>query len=277
MQLGDFEIFALAGGHFDIDGGAMFGVVPKVLWSKRCTPHDDNYLTLSANPILIKHQDNLIVLESGLGNKLTAKQQQIFRVSLQWQVPQSLRLLGYDQEDVTHVILSHYDFDHSGGVLMYHDTLCLTFPKALHILQKSEWEDVLSPNRRSAHTYWQINYELLKNSSRLELASGNCEVLQGLEVIHTGGHTRGHQIVRLHSQGLTAYYMGDLMPWIEHFNPLWITAYDNFPLTSIAVKEQIFNQALKEDAYFLFYHIPDTLACKLDAEGNVTERIKTNV
>ncbi|MEK6744885.1 MAG: MBL fold metallo-hydrolase [Nitrospirota bacterium] len=274
FKIGDFELTWLNGGTFELDGGAMFGVVPKVLWQKKYPPAEDNYIPLAAWPILVKTPQALVLIESGLGNKLTDKQKKIYRVKEGWSVIEELKQLGISREDIDLVVLTHYDFDHAGGVVMQDDAgnLSLTFPKAKHIIQQKEWEDVLKPNIRSVNTYWQVNIETLKDSGRLQLVNGAAEVVPGISVVHTGGHNGGHQIVTIESKGEKALHLGDLLPTHAHANPLWIMAYDNFPMDSIALKEQWIKQGVSEGVWFTFYHDAFMTACKYDDGGKVTEK-----
>lgn len=275
LRLGDFELFWLRGGRFSLDGGAMFGVVPKVLWKKRYPSDEDNAIPMTCYPILIKTPHTLILIETGLGNKLNDKQRKIFKVSEEWQIIDDLSGIGVKREDIDFVIVTHFDFDHSGGIILQHDDgrRELTFPKAHHMIQKSEWEDVLDPNSRSVNTYWPDNYELLRNGSHIELINGEKEIARGIRVIHAGGHTKGFQIVEIESGNETAIHLGDLLPTHLHFNPLWIMAYDNYPLESIKQKEALEQDYIKRDAWFTFYHDPFLHACKFDEKGNVLEKV----
>lgn len=275
FRLGEFELFWLRGGSFELDGGAMFGVVPKALWSKKYPVNEDNTISMVAWPLLIKTPDALVLIETGLGNKLTDKQKQIFRVKEEWNVIGDLETLGIKREDIDHVILTHYDFDHSGGVVMQDEKgeLTLTFPNAKHVVQRQEWEDVLNPNKRSINTFWPINYEALKRSDNLDLIDGAVDIVEGVKAVHTGGHNRGHQIVRLESGDEAAMHLADLLPTHAHFNPLWVMAYDNYPLDAIRLKEELENQGIREGAWFTFYHDPFMLACKFDEKGNVLEKV----
>jgi len=273
LKIGEFVVSWLEGGVFEIDGGSMFGVVPRVLWEKKCASTSDNHVRLANSPMLVQTPHGNLLIETGLGNKLTEKQKGIFRVRQEWDQLAGLARLGLSRESISHVILTHGDFDHAGGITMQNETggLELTFPAAMHHIQHQEWEDVLSPNKRSADAYWSENFAGLVEGKNLRLVDGEEEILPGVRVVRTGGHTRGHQAVWLESAGETALHLGDLLPMPAYSNPLWITAYDNFPLDSIAAKEQFLDQAIRADAWLLFYHDPEILACKLDGDGAVRE------
>ena len=282
LKLGDFTIYWLNGGEFELDGGTMFGVVPKVLWSKKYPADadkdigsEDNYIKLLNSPLLIKTPDSLVIIDTGLGNKMTEKQKQIFRVIKEWDIPQELQKLGLTRQDINYVILTHCDFDHSGGIVMHNGAGKeeLTFPNAKHIVQKLEWEDALHPDLRSANTYWPHNFAKLQGTDNLQLVAGNSTVCKGVEVQLTGGHTRGHQIVRIHSGRETAYHLADLLPTHVHFNPLWIMAYDNFPLDVIALKQKYEASGIRENAWFTYYHDPAMYACKFDIQGQIVKKV----
>lgn len=274
LKLGSFEIFWLDGGVFELDGGCMFGVVPRALWQKKFPAGADEYITLTNTPILIKTPGANLVIDSGLGNKLTDKQKKIFRVTEEWDVEGSLARHGLTREDIDHVILTHCDFDHSGGVVMYNKAgePELTWPKAVHHVQRTEWEDVLAPHRRATNTYWPVNLDLLRNNDLLNLLDGDVELLTGVRISLTGGHTRGHQIIHLSSGGEKAIHLADLLPNHAYFHPLWVTPYDNFPLDSIEQKERLIGPAVAENQWFIFYHDPYMLACRFDGDGNIVEK-----
>ncbi len=273
FTLGDFQINWLQGGSFEIDGGSMFGVVPKVLWRRKWPCTDDNYVALADLAILVRTPHGNVVIETGLGNKLSDKQKEIFRLGAPWDLPAELDRLGLTRDDIHHVILTHGDFDHAGGITMHNETgeVELTFPMAMHHMQQKEWRDIRHPNRRSASTYWPVNFQGLEEGRNLNLINGEADIVPGIRCRLSGGHTRGHQVVWFHSVGQVGLHCGDLLPNTAYTNPLWITAYDNFPLDSVAAKEEIFKEATARDAWFLFYHDPHTLACKLDEQGKVRQ------
>jgi len=275
LDLGSMRIDWLCGGHFELDGGTMYGAVPKVLWQKRYPADADNYIRIPNAPLLIRSGTANILVDTGLGNKLSARQKEIFRVYRDWNLPADLAALGLTREDIDLVILTHYDFDHAGGVIMQDDNGKpeLTFPRARHILQQLEWQDVCHPNSRAKHTYWPENAAGLAESGLLELVDGEAEPAQGITVRLTGGHTRGHQMVEIRGDRDVAVHLGDVLPTHTHTNPLWIMAYDNFPLDIIAVKEELLPRYQRQNCWFTFYHDQYMKACRLDGQGRVSEQI----
>lgn len=253
----------------------MFGPVPKVLWQKQYATSKDNLIPMSNDPILVRTGEHLAIIDTGIGNKLTDKQMRIHNVSSSWDIPEQLEARGIAREDIDWVILTHCDFDHAGGVVMKNDrgTLELTFPKAVHIMQTREWEDVKQPDLRAQSTYLPENFQLLEDSGRLELIDGDRQPLPGIMLRHTGGHTRGYQTVELTSGGQTAIHLGDLCPTHAHLNPLWVMAYDNFPLEVIACKQRYLDQYQGSPAWFTFYHDPFVRACRLTADGAIAETL----
>ena len=145
----------------------------------------------------------------------------------------------------------------------------LSFPNAVHYVQKTEWEDVENPCRRAKSTYWPENFNLLKKEGQLKIIEGDVEVIPGITLRHTGGHTRGHQLIEMTSNGETAVHLGDLFPTHTHSNPLWIMAYDNFPLDVIDRKEEYFHHYQQLNSWFTFYHDYQIKACKLNTSGKI--------
>ena len=273
LDLGGIRISWLDGGSFELDGGTMFGPVPKVLWSRAYPADKDNYIKMIAAPLLVEATTATILVDTGLGNKLTEKQEAIFRVSRKWNLLKSLSERGLSADDIDCVILTHCDFDHAGGVIMHDPEGMprLTFPRARHFINTMEWYDAGHPNSRSAHTYFPENFNLLADGGVLELIEHDREIVPGVTVRHTGGHTRGHQLVEMTGSAKGAVHMGDLMPTHAHANPLWIMAYDNFPIDVISRKEELVQRY--RNCWFTFYHDAYLKAGRLDETGKITQGI----
>ncbi len=275
LSLGDITLTWLHGGSFELDGGTLYGAVPKALWQKRFPADDQNYIRLLNAPILVQTEEFNLIIDTGLGNKLTEKQKEIFRVYEPWAIPESLEQLGLNRSDIQYVILTHGDFDHAGGIVM-HDANGnpeLTFPAAKHVIQSLEWHDITHPNSRAAHTYWAENFIGLKSRGNLVTIKGGREIVPGVATRLTGGHTRGHQIVEIRGSDGCAMHLGDVLPTHTHTNPLWIMSYDNFPLELIEQKETLIPHYRELRCWFTFYHDPIMKACRLDEDGRAIEHI----
>ncbi len=273
LDIGDIQLIWLNGGNFRLDGGAMFGAVPKVLWQKNYPVDADNTIPMCNDPLLIKTSQSTILIDTGLGNKLTDKQKSIFKVSGESNLVDQLQAYGIHREEVTQVVLTHCDFDHAGGIQRYnrHGEKEMVFPEAVHFVQRKEWQDVLNPHPRSKSTYFENNFSLLKKSKQLFLLDGDKEISPGIVLRATGGHTRGHQLVEIRSGDQLAVHLGDLFPTHAHPNPLWGMAYDNFPLEVIDRKREFFDHYIPQNSWFTFYHDPFVRACRLGTGYKVTE------
>ncbi len=272
LTMGDVEIYWLKGGNFRLDGGAMFGPVPKALWSQRCPVDADNTILMCNDPLLVKTPHSIVLIDTGLGNKLTAKQKSIFKVATPWDIPAGLKTLGICREEVSHVVLTHGDFDHAGGVAMLTDKgqLELTCPYAKHFLQQNEWDDIVDLHPRAKSVYLAEDFSLL-HGRNLEILDGDAEICPGIHIRFSGGHTRGHQVVEIRSGDMIAVHMGDLYPTHFHANPLWVMAYDNFPLEVINKKIEYFSEYSGQNSWFTFYHDPYVRACRLDRGHKLKE------
>ncbi len=271
LDLGGITISWLDGGRFELDGGTMFGAVPKVLWSRKYPADADNYIKMAACPLLVRTGRACLLVDTGLGNKLTEKQRKIFRVSSPWRIEDGLARHQLRREDIDVVLLTHCDFDHAGGVVMYDAAGRpeLTFPNARHIINRTEWHDATHPDRRSSHTYFSENFLGLESSDLLQLVEGDVEVDAGVALRHTGGHTRGHQIVEISGHNACAVHLADMMPTHAHANPLWVMAFDDFPLDVIAQKERLLPKYRERHCWFTFYHDVYMKAGRLNASGEI--------
>ena len=269
MQLGEFIIDWVSDGRFRLDGGAMFGAVPKVLWNRKIDCDERNRIPLGLNCILVTTPQGRVLLDTGIGNKMNAKQEDIFAIEHPPEVESSLAKLGLSVEDIDHVVMSHCDFDHLGGAtkLVEGGRIVPTFPKATYHIRKEEWEDLTHPNQRSKSTYFAENWQAIEETGRVQLIERDGELLPGIATYHTGGHTRGHVVIQITSGDEGAVYMGDLMPTRHHLNPLWVMAYDNFPMTSIEQRGSWTHRIAERDWWLLFYHDVELGAGRWGVDG----------
>ncbi|WP_270914853.1 YtnP family quorum-quenching lactonase [Staphylococcus saprophyticus] len=267
MKLGGFRIHYLNGGITHIDGGAMFGVVPKALWTKKYEVNDKNQIPLPTHPILIQSNDYNIIIDTGIGSgKLTDKERRNFGAHYESQISEDLKALDLTTADIDYVLMTHLHFDHAAGLTDNEGNSI--FNKAIHVIQQDEWHEFQSPNIRSKSTYWPKNNGDFKK--RLLLFENEIEIVPGIKMIHTGGHSFGHAIITIESQNEKAVHMGDIFPTTAHRNPLWVTAYDDYPMQSIREKERLVPYYIHQNYWFLYYHDVNYFAVKFDKQ-NITE------
>lgn len=264
MRIGKLNIRYVNGGITNIDGGAMFGVVPRALWTKKYEVNDKNQIPLPTHPILIQAEDKNILIDTGIGvDKLNEKERRNFGADYESNIDSDLQSLHLSREDIDILILTHLHFDHASGLTDNEGNA--SFPNAMHVFQQDEWHEFQSPNIRSKSTYWAKNNGTFQQN--LILFEKTYEVYPGITVSHTGGHSFGHSIITIESEGEKAVHMGDIFPTTAHKNPLWVTAYDDYPMDSIRAKERLIPKFIHEGYWFLFYHDNDYFAVKYDKDN----------
>lgn len=273
MQFGDFELFSISDGTFRLDGGAMFGVVPKVLWERTNPADERNRILLGLNCLLIKSQVDLILVDTGIGDLYDEKFASMFGIDRPGGgLVGGLAALGYKPADITKVILTHLHFDHSGGncVRAEKDELRPAFSNAMYYFQQGELEYAKQPDPRSRGSYLSQNWEAVEASDQLTLISGDHEIVPGVSVQVTGGHTRDHQILKIESDGKVACFLADLAPTSSHLKTPYVMGYDLYPGTTMQMKEKVLKQALAENWLLLFEHAPNVKAGYLiEKEGKL--------
>lgn len=269
MNIGDFKVYPLFDGFFGLDGGAMFGVVPKPMWEKTNPPDEKNRIRLALRPVLILSQEERVLIDTGIGDKFDEKFAERYRIEKPDNLLASLARLGFKPDDITLVILTHLHFDHCGGSTRVESGRVLpTFPNARYVIQEVEWQEALNPNRRSRASYLKENFLPLQEMGLLKLINGSMELLPGIELIHTGGHTRGMQIVKIRSEGQTAVYWSDMIPTRGHIPVPYIMGFDIFPLESMERKESLLNQAVAENWVSFLEHDPEVFAGRIINEDD---------
>lgn len=269
MDIGDFVLYSLFDGYFGLDGGAMFGVVPKPLWEKTNPPDESNRIKLSLRPLLVITPRERILIDTGIGDKYDEKFANRYRVHRPDNLLNTIKNKGLTEKDISIVILTHLHFDHCGGSTRYEfGRLVPTFPNARYFIQEAEWNEAINPNRRSRASYIPENFLPIKEAGQLELINGSCEVVPGVELIHTGGHTRGMQVVRLRSKNQTVIFWSDMIPTRGHIPVPYIMGYDLFPLDSMEQKERLLNQAVSEGWISFLEHDPEVIAGRIFYEND---------
>ena len=274
LKVGQYVLTWLDGGVTHLDGGAMFGVVPKPLWSKKYPCNDLNQIELRTDPILIQGAGKNILVEAGIGNaKLTDKQKRNFGVSAEAHLEESLAELGLTLEEIDLILMTHLHFDHATGLTRWRDgKLVPTFENALIWTTETEWAEMRHPNIRSRNTYWEQNWRPIED--RVRTFKETVEIAEGIVLHHTGGHSDGHAILTIESAGECAVPMADLMPTHAHHNVLWVLAYDDYPMESIQQKLKWLPYGVNRGAWFTFYHDAFYRAIKMDEKGTILEAVE---
>jgi len=270
MKLGKFEIYLVTDGRFRLDGGAMFGVVPKVLWEKCCPADEKNRIQLGLNCLLIRAHGKNILVDTGLGSKVDTRFQDRFAIERKPPLEDSLKRVGLAHEDIHMVVNTHLHFDHCGGNTMREDDQVVsTFPKAKYFVQRGEYEDAVRANERTRASYLKENFTPIAHVSQWEFLDGDTELAPGVSVVVTGGHTAHHQAVKIQSDGKTALYLGDLIPTVSHLPLPYIMGYDLYPLQTLESKRGILDRAFNEKWLLIFEHDPKVQMgyVKKDVEG----------
>jgi len=270
MKLGKFEINVLHDGYFRLDGGAMFGVVPKVLWD-RLEPADDfNRILLSVNPILVRTGEHTLLIDTGTGSKYSSRELEIYQIELPRMLVPELHRLELNAEQVDLVINSHLHFDHIGGNTYRDETgkVRPTFPKARYVMQKAEYEDAISPSTRTHASYNPDDIVPLQEAGQIFLIDGDVEIVPGIRSRVTGGHTRSHQIIEIESEGEKALFLADLIPTSSHIKPPYVMGYDLFPADTTHFKETLLREAAERNYLLIFEHSPRMKVGRVIAQGS---------
>jgi glyoxylase-like metal-dependent hydrolase (beta-lactamase superfamily II) len=269
FHVGGLRCHTLEGGLQRLDGGAMFGVVPRTLWRTRIEPDERNRIPLAMRCVLVEHSDGLVLIDTALGNKEEPKFLDIYGVENQGlegatQLEDALASAGFLPRDVKWVINTHLHFDHAGGNTTMDPDLendprrhiRPTFPNATYVVQRGELEFARHTNERTRASYLPHNFEPVAAADRWRLLDGNTEVLPGISVRLTPGHVPFHQVIVLRDRGETAVFVGDLFPTTAHLPLPWIMGYDLEPLRTLESKRALLAEATAGGWRLIFEHDP---------------------
>jgi glyoxylase-like metal-dependent hydrolase (beta-lactamase superfamily II) len=264
MHLGDIEVRYLDGGEFRLDGGAMFGVVPKVLWEKRSAPDEKNRIHLRANSLLVRAAGKTIIIETGNGTKWDAKQRATYSIQDGNPLVESLAHEGVKPDDVDVVINTHLHFDHAGGNTRIENGRSVpTFRNARYIVQRGELQHAANPTERDRASYFEENFQPIADAKQWDLVDGDRELFPGISVERIPGHNADIQAVKLSGGGKTLVFVADLLPTRHHCSLPWIMAYDLYPLQTLETKRAWVPRTVNERWIVVFGHDPDVAAATL--------------
>jgi glyoxylase-like metal-dependent hydrolase (beta-lactamase superfamily II) len=265
--VGDFELTVLSDGNYWLDGGAMFGVVPKPLWEKRITADELNRVPTGLNSILVRTGKHNVLIETGIGNKLGDKLRAVFEP--QERLLTNFQQAGADPGEIDIVINTHLHFDHCGwNTVRRGDQVRPTFPRARYYVQEGELKHAHLQLERDRVSYMTDNYDPLVNSGQMQLLNGDAEIAPGISVKVFPGHTRNMQAVMIDSNGQRACYISDLIPTTAHLDLTWVMAFDLFPLETIESRRRFYEDAVPQKWLVLFTHDPVTPWTYVEAAGS---------
>lgn len=259
------ELFSIETGHFKLDGGAMFGVVPKIIWSRAYPADENNYITLSMRCMLVADGDRKILINNGMGNKNKDKNTEYFSLNHEvFNLKKSLAELGLAPEDITDVFLTHLHFDHCGGSVDQDESgnLLPAFPNSIYHVSRQQWNWAINPNKREKPSYPSEN--LLPLKDRIKFFDQGGELFPGFNVRIFNGHTQGQAIPFISYKGRTVVYTSDALPTSAHLPLPYIMSYDIEPLVTLNEKENLLNEAVENDYILFFEHDHYTECCTLE-------------
>lgn len=255
IRLGDWEVAGFVERRFALDGGTMFGVVPRMMWQKLIEPDEENRVLMQANLFVVKTGTSIVLLDSGLGDALSKFDARLYDPRGPSLINDSFSALGVHPTEVTHVIFTHLHTDHSNGVFAGDpDQPFLRFPNADYFVQRDEWEDATHPDERTGAVYIQHRLRVLEASGQLHLLDGDIDIIPGVRVVKTGGHTRGHQGVRVTRGPDRFFYYADIIPSRFHLKSAYVAAVDLFPMDTMKAKKKLLADALDPRTIIGFDH-----------------------
>ena len=271
MQIGDYRVDVIPDTEFRLDGGAMFGVVPRNLWAQVCPPDDQNRIRLTMNCVFIDTGEEKVLIETGIGEKWTPRETAMYGIERERPLTETLLAkTGVAADEITIVVNTHLHFDHAGGNTTKNvdGEVVPTFRNARYFVSAAELEHADTPSERDRASYLMDNWVPLRESGQLETKEGDYEVVPGLRMQTEPGHNRSMQCWRLDRGDHTLFGFADLVPMRAHVRLPWIMGYDLFPLETLEAKKRLLPKAAEENWVCLFYHDPDAPVCRLVIEDN---------
>jgi methylmalonyl-CoA epimerase len=266
--LGDLELISVSDGFFRLDGGSMFGVVPKPLWEQKAPADSRNRIRLAMRPLVVRGRRTMII-DAGLGDKENDKFLDIYGVDRTRTLDHTLAEAGLAPEDIDIVLATHLHFDHAGGFTVRDPSgrIRPRFPRAQYIVRRGEWDDATHPHERNRASYLSDNYLPLAEAGVLQIVDDDQTIMPGVRVQRTGGHTMHHQMVLIESGGKTAAFVADLMPTKAHLGEAWIMGYDLYPMDTLAAKKNFLKEAVDREILVFFEHDPAMAAGYIREQG----------
>jgi glyoxylase-like metal-dependent hydrolase (beta-lactamase superfamily II) len=269
LKLGDWTLDTVDAGYLWLDGGSMFGSVPKALWNRTNPADERNRIRLAMRCLLLRGHGRTVLVDDGLGDKFSDKLKDIYRVEPEPSLEHSLAALGLAPGDITDVVLTHLHFDHAGGsTVRTPEGLKPWLPRARGYVQRRNWDNAHAPNPRERASYMPENYDALMEAGVLTLWDGPQQPWPGVETLLVDGHTRGQQVVRVAGGGEVAYFVTDLIPTAAHVRIPFVMGYDIAAIETMTEKRSLLERATQEHAWIVLDHDPDTALARAVADGD---------
>lgn len=268
IEIGDLRVTTFVSSQFRLDGGSMFGVVPRALWEQKAPPDSLNRIALNSNSLLIQSADLCLLVEPGMGAKYDAGQSDIYELADVSAITELARL-GVAAEDIDLVILTHLHLDHAGGATVLADSgeVVPAFPNAGIVVQRSELEEAERRHPLAAGSYRSEDYRSLSENNKIVMVEGDSEVAPGIRVELTGGHTPGHQVIRMRSGEDEGVFLGDIVPTTSHLKLNWLMASDLEPRTVYEQKARLLADCARRGVLIFWAHDPSIAACRIREAG----------
>jgi methylmalonyl-CoA epimerase len=272
--LGGLELITLSDGFFHLDGGAMFGVVPRPLWERRLPADSRNRITLGMRPLLVRGERTLLI-DAGCGDKMDAKSADIYGLEREYHLQHALDEAGMAIDDIDIVLASHLHFDHVGGFTVRDadGRVRPRFPRARYVAHRAEWQDATHTHERNRASYHAEDFVPLAEAGVLDLVDDDAEIMPGVRLRRSGGHTAHHQVVMIASAGETAVFTADMYPTTAHVPDPWLMGYDLYPMDTLAFKRAFASEAIAREYLIFFEHDP-TMAAGRIRESSGTRRVE---
>jgi len=268
VKMGRFQLHEVRDGTIALDGGAMFGVVPRVVWEKRDPPDERNRVTLGLNVALIESGGKRVLVDTGMGERWTEKEVRMYRIDRSTTLMGGLRACGLGPEDIDVVVNTHLHFDHAGGnTRLEGGRVVPAFPRARYVVQRGEWDDATHPHERNRASYRADDFLPVAEAGQLDLVEGEAEVAPGVRAVRVGGHTTHHQMVVVERGGETLVVPTDLLPTASHLPLPFVMGYDLFPVATLEAKRKLLEAAAEGGWRILFYHDARTPLGRVRRDG----------
>jgi len=269
MKIADYELYPILTSQFKLDGGAMFGIIPKTLWNKKMPSDELNRIQMVTRSLLLVSNDKRILIDTGNGDKWQKKFKNIYEIdTTQASLDSSLTDVGFTAEDITDVICTHLHFDHIGGNTKIDDgKIVPSFPNAKYWMSDVNWKAANSPSEKDQGSFMQDDWSVLAENNMINFVSGKEQFIPNIDIVISNGHTPGMMLPKISDNNNTLVYGADLIPTSSHIPLSWVMAYDVQPIVTIKEKNHFYHEAVDNNWVLFFEHDPDISACTVQHDG----------